>query len=100
MKAAPGALVGRWLHSHEEDTEAELVYRPATYHFPPSRGRAGFELRPDGTAVDLGIGPTDRREESPGSWRLEGNSLILERAGDSRVLTLVDVAADRLRVSR
>ncbi len=100
MRAEPQTLLGRWLHSHEEDTDVELVYRPATYRFPPSRGRAGFELRPDGTAADIRIGPTDRREESPGTWRLEGNSLILERAGHSQVLTLVGVAPDRLRVSR
>jgi hypothetical protein len=100
MKAAPKILLGRWLHSHEEDTDAELVYRPATYRFPPSRGRTGFELRPDGTMVESGIGPTDRRAESPGTWRLSGNTLVLDRAAGSRVLAIVDAAPDRLKVSR
>ncbi len=38
-------LCQRWIHSHEEDTDTEMVYRPADFAFPPSRGRTGFENR-------------------------------------------------------
>jgi len=36
-------VAGRWVHSHEEDTDDEMVFRAADsgYAFPPSRGRAG-----------------------------------------------------------
>jgi hypothetical protein len=38
---------GRWVHSHEEDTDDETVFRAADsgYAFPPSRGREALELR-------------------------------------------------------
>ena len=70
------ALCQRWLHSHEEDSGNEKVYRPATYNFPPARGRTGFELRRDGTLVRIGIGATDRPIESSGTWELNGDKLV------------------------
>jgi hypothetical protein len=47
-----------WVHSHEEDSDEEMVFRPAAYEFPPSRGRRSFELKPDGILAEGGIGPT------------------------------------------
>jgi len=32
-------LSGHWMHSHEEDRDDELVFRPASHQFP--RARAG-----------------------------------------------------------
>jgi len=46
------ALQGQWVHAHEEDTDSELVYRPASYSLPPSRGRSALDLRADGTYVE------------------------------------------------
>ena len=34
-------ILGQWIHSHEEDAKGVMVYRPANYSFPPSRGRVG-----------------------------------------------------------
>jgi hypothetical protein len=48
-------LLVRWMHSHEEDTDATEIYRPAEYAFPPARGRIGYEFIPDGQAIYLGI---------------------------------------------
>jgi hypothetical protein len=76
------AVVGRWIHSHEEDTDEEMVYRPASYPFPPSRGRTSFELRPDGSYVELSPGPVDVPVESQGTWSLEGGRLFLECEGE------------------
>jgi hypothetical protein len=76
------ALHGRWVHSHEEDTDDEMVFRPDTHQFPPSRGRTSFELRADGTYVERSPGPVDVPEESSGSWSLEGDRLVLGAAGD------------------
>src|ERR1700733_7643393 len=66
------ALAQTWVHSHEEDTPTQMVYRPASYSFPPSRGRRSFELAEDGTLIDHGIGPDDRPSSEGGSWRLQG----------------------------
>lgn len=76
------ALHRRWVHSHEEDTDDEMVFRPATYPFPPSRGRTSFELRPDGTYLESSPGPVDLPEESSGWWSLKDSRLVLGGEGD------------------
>ena len=94
-------LVRRWIHSHEEDTGGEAVYRPATWSFPPARGRAGFDLRRDGSLVRLGPGPTDRPQKARGRWRLEGDRLVLAVtvAGETpQILQIVSASEDRLVV--
>ena len=60
------ALYQHWVHSHEEDTNTEIVFRPATYNFPRSRGRRSFELKTDGILVEGGMAPDDRRQETQG----------------------------------
>ena len=92
------ALYGRWVHSHEEDSDDEVVFRPATHPFPPARGRTSFELRPDGTYVEWSPGPVDVPEQSGGSWSLHGDRLIFE-PGDDRpdyVWQIKAVDGDRL----
>ena len=78
MKAsvAPEELHQRWIHSHEEDTPQEMVFRPATHTFPPSRGRTGIELRPDGTYVETGIAPTDGPKLTQGKWKLHEDGAL------------------------
>jgi hypothetical protein len=73
----PPLLCKRWLHSHEEDTVNEMVFRPASFKFPPARGRDGFELRFDQSMIEIRIGPTDRVEEISGIWKLEEGNLLL-----------------------
>ncbi len=75
-------LYGRWVHSHEEDSDGEMVFRPATHSFPPARGRASFDLRPDGTYLESSPGPVDRPEQASGSWSLENDRLVLSGEGD------------------
>lgn len=57
-----------WLHSHEEDKNDTLVYRPNSFDFPPARGRTGFKMDADGTFHQYDIAPTDGLEEHPGRW--------------------------------
>lgn len=71
-------LVGRWHHSHEEDTDEETVFRPEGHAFPPSRGRAGLELRPDNTYVETNIGPDDRPTNVTGDWSISEAELQLK----------------------
>lgn len=102
-KIRSGDLQRRWIHSHEEDSEREMVFRPASYPFPPSRGRTGFELRADGSLVHIGIAPADGPRESAGHWTLEDECLILEPAGraePSRTLRIVSASQDRLVVRK
>lgn len=94
----------RWLHSHEEDTETEMVFRPAGFAFPRSRGRSGFELRPDETFVDIGIAAADGPREADGRWEVEEGELLtirlLPARGESRILHVAKAEEDRLVVRK
>lgn len=98
---APGkdAIEGRWVHSHEEDTDEEMVFRPADHALPPSRGRTSFELRPDGTYVESAPGPVDVPVRSSGRWSLEGDRLILEGEGERPGHAWRIAAAERDRLA-
>jgi len=92
-------LTGRWVHSHEEDTDEEMVFRSADsgYTFPPSRGREALELHPDGSYGGTVPGPVDKPEERSGEWALEeGNRLKL---GD-RELEITAAEGDVLKVRK
>ncbi len=58
-KIDASALAQGWLHAHEEDTGDTMVFRPSSFKLGPSRGRAGFELKPDGGFVESRIAATD-----------------------------------------
>ena len=101
---APQLLLKRWMHSREEDTGAEMVFRPDSYDFPPARGRTGFELRPGQTLVEIGIGPTDKVAESQGTWKLAGGNQLLfytqSSAEPTRAMQIVSVDDDRLVIKK
>jgi|SRR6266850_1858607 len=99
----PEALHGRWLRSPEEDSDTEFVYRPASHPLPRSRGREGFELRPDGTAVHLSPGASDVPTHRHGRWRLSGDTLQIDLEGETpstRVLELAEASPSRIAVKR
>src|SRR5438067_12757887 len=98
----PAILQRRWVHSHEEDTDTDEVFRPASYAFPPSRGRSAFELHPDGSYSESAPGPTDVPEAGGGGrWELDADGLKLRMAdGSSRVLAIASASPDRLVVRR
>ena len=92
-----------WVHSHEEDRGGEMVFRPASFKFPPSRGRRAIDLRRDGTVGHTRPGPTDRRQASEGRWEIEGHALKLFPASGARpteVLRIASAAPDRLVLRR
>ncbi len=96
-------LCRHWVHSHEEDSGSEMVFRPATYELPPSRGRLSFELKEDGGLNFYGLGPADRTAASKGRWRLEGSRLALDSRtqGDpERVFEIISASRDRLVVRK
>jgi hypothetical protein len=71
-------LSGQWIHSFEEDTAAEIVYRPASFNFKRSRGRTDFVLNPNGKIINNSPGKTDLPEATAGDWHIEGEHLILD----------------------
>ena len=79
------SLIRHWVHSHEEDTATEMVFRTAKYKFPRSRGRTAFELRADGSLVEHGIGPADVEIATTGAWREEpGQGIVFFRHGEKK----------------
>jgi hypothetical protein len=88
-------LYGRWLHSHEEDTDDEMVFRSASAKLPPSRGREGLELNEDGSYAETRPGPDDRPRTSSGRWRVEDDDrLVVETQGGESRRAMQIVAAD------
>jgi hypothetical protein len=72
----PPEVFNSWIHSREEDEGAVQAYRPKGFKFPPSRGRAGFEINKDGEFIDHPIAPADGNETVPGKWKLAGEGKI------------------------
>jgi len=96
-------LQNRWLHSHEEDSNGQTVFRPASFAFPPSRGRAGFELKPDQSLIDIGVAPADGPQVSHGHWKLAGDQLQFFKPADhapTQTLQIISADKDRLVVLR
>ena len=95
-------LCRRWVHSHEEDTAGEMVFRPADYVFPLSRGRFAFELREDGSAITSEPGAADRPRAAKGRWSLKDVELCLtaQAAAKERRFEIVSATRERLVVRR
>jgi hypothetical protein len=65
-----------WVHSHEDDKGAVRAYRPLGFKFPPSRGRAAFEIKKDGEFIDHPIAAADGNDTVPGKWEPAGEGKI------------------------
>lgn len=86
-------MSGRWVHAHEEDTEDEMVFRPAGADLPPSRGRMAFDLRADGSFAESGLGATDVPEEATGTWTLEAETITLSEGATQGVPREMEVVS-------
>ena len=97
-------LSNRWIHSHEEDTGSEMVFRSADFDFPRSRGRTGFELKPDQSMIEIQPGADDRPEKTQGKWELQpGNKLAFFKKGSaepSRSLKIMSAENDKLVLAK
>jgi hypothetical protein len=90
---------GSWVHAQEEDTEDEMVFRPAGTDLPPARGRMTLELRADGTYAETGLGATDVPENAIGSWSLRGDTITLSKGVKQGVPREMDVVtADEVKL--
>jgi hypothetical protein len=97
-------LLGRWLHSHEEDTATESVYRPGSFPFGPSRGRRGFEFRPDGSCTSIGIAAQDGPAEEHCKWEVKNGkdlrAILHFDSGKDRIFRIASVDSDKLVVRK
>ena len=89
MQNLQTCLLGRWMHSHEEDTPSIAIYRPREYEFPPARGRTGFDFKVSGKAVYYGIAGSDGVNEHSGRWTTQGNDEIKIMFDDERIQPIV-----------
>ncbi len=103
-KSLKESLEQGWMHSWEEDTDTETVFRPASYKFPLSRRpRKSLTLKPDGTLIEGAGGPNDALQETEGTWKLEGDRLAFYKKSASkpgRVMKIVSLDKDRLVVRK
>ena len=96
---------GIWYRATEEETNTEKVYRLASSEeeIPPGRGRDLFTLLPDGSLIEGAIAPTDARQETQGTWKLEGDQLVFYTESASkprRALKIALADKDRLVVKK
>jgi hypothetical protein len=98
--AGGGSIIGSWTHSHEEDAEDRIVFRPVGTQLPRARGgRETLELDAGGELRHRSPGPDDRRVEGTGAWTLEGDELTLKRSGSAKRYR-VELADDQQLVLR
>lgn len=70
-------LCREWIHSSEEDSGTESVFRPADYDFPLTRRpRESFRLAFDGILTKGKESPADRLEVTQGTWLLKGDEIF------------------------
>jgi hypothetical protein len=88
-----------WTHAFEEDEGNLMVFRPSdSPAIRPSRmPRMAIDLKDSGELTTYAPGPDDRRVAGPGTWRLDGEHLVLEpEAGPAQRYVVDDATEDRL----
>jgi hypothetical protein len=72
MDPMPPCLLGRWVHSREEDSERSRTYRPSGWPLPLSRlPRHVLEFEADRRVISRVGGPADSRIAREGRWDVE-----------------------------
>jgi len=80
-----------------------MVFRPAGFAFPLSRGRLALDLRRDGSAITTEPGPSDRPRAERGRWSLRDVDLCVETPPPKsrrRTFEIVSLTPERLVVRR
>ncbi len=91
-------LQKRWLRDRRAESPY-CVYVPEEIA-RPARRLEGFELRDDGTYVEIESTETDKTEERPGTWTLNAEGLLTLRqaAGSERKIRIIECTDERLEV--
>jgi len=76
----------KWWNSYEDETDRnnEKCYRPSTFDFPLSRGRNGFEFKPNGVFSYNYPGPTDIPTSDSGRWQRLSDTRIKVKFDESK----------------
>lgn len=102
MSSDPDALVGRWVHSWEEDAGDLRTYRRGDFPFPLSRRpRSVLELRADGRVVNRSGGPADTLVGRDGRWEAGDPAHLTVRwdsPDDETAVEIVERQDDLLRL--
>ncbi|MCL4641280.1 MULTISPECIES: lipocalin-like domain-containing protein [Olivibacter] len=94
-------LKGKWVHSFEEDSGDEMVYRPEGFSLPLARGRDKINLEEDGKLVNSHPGRDDVPRSNTGSWQLEQDKLILRFDTDNKEqYTICEISTEKLVLKR
>ncbi len=96
-------LCQHWIHSREEDTATETVYRPAGFPLPPSRGRPGLKFDRDGTFKRIGIGATDISQVKEGVWKVASTGpdhVCVTVDGKPQPIKILELKQDRMSIAR
>src|SRR3954453_22945104 len=80
----PRELFRHWVHSREEDQAGSQAFRPPDFDFPPSFGRDGFELRPDGEFIQDEVGAAGGIAQVRGRWTQHGPGRVAIRSHGAR----------------
>lgn len=95
------ALLGAWVHSFEEDTSEESVYRPKGYPLVRARGRREFQLHADGKVIDNSPGRDDLPAPVTGEWNLENSQVSINYLdGSGEQLSVKEVTPERLVIRK
>jgi hypothetical protein len=100
--SVPEALIGHWVHAHEEDSGDTAVYRRVGWPLRPARGRSAFEIKADGEFVRHGTGPVDVSTSRTGRWRIVAPDRIAVTLPGQRSyeLRIASVEPELLKVTR
>ncbi len=95
------SVCGHWMHSFEEDSIDQIVYRPRSFDFPRSRGRRSFDLQPDGKIFDVSPGKADLPDTITGNWELEREQLVFHHSdGTDECLMIKEITPEKLVIRK
>ncbi len=95
------AIVGAWVHSFEEDTSEESVYRPKGFSFSRARGRREFHLQSNGKVFDNSTGKGDLPEPVSGDWDVENAQVSIHYLdGSEEQFSIKDVSPEKLVIMK
>ncbi len=93
------ALLGTWWRVPEEEAGGAAVYRREGTPLPPARGRDGFTLQEDGSALLRGSGPTDRSTKTDSRWQLDAQGRLHVDGVSHLPSTVAELSDNRLTLS-
>jgi hypothetical protein len=95
-------LYGEWIHSKEEDTNEEIVYRPMDYDFPLTRSpRNTFQFDRDGKLRAGEPSPSDKMHEKDVNWELNDDIITISSGSNSiDTQVIASLEKDRLVLKR